>query len=208
MQQGGLQWCKLSSLPISGYFCIISAPTVNPAWLWKSQTASVIATCYARASTKAKKIQIRPDFGRSYRHLSFSKQPMKTGHSTLLCYIIPSLPHPVSAVYFRNRYRGKMLFWYSSMIYISQDSHTNLPPKLSYTNTSKLTWIKPLLKTIQSFFHFYLIPLFEDKKKKGKTPVYLAHEIIYCRLIHTYLPRYPSPFIINLCSYYQSNAYF
>ena len=45
----------LSSLPISGYFCIISAPTVTPAWLWKSQTASVIATCYARASTKAKK---------------------------------------------------------------------------------------------------------------------------------------------------------
>ena len=42
-------------LPISGYFCIISAPTVTPAWLWKSQTASVIATCYARASTKAKK---------------------------------------------------------------------------------------------------------------------------------------------------------
>ena len=45
----------LSSLPISGYFCIISAPTVTPAWLWKSQAASVIATCYARASTKAKK---------------------------------------------------------------------------------------------------------------------------------------------------------
>ena len=75
--------------------------------------------------------------------------------------------------------------------------------------TSKLTWIKPLLKTIQSVFNFYLIPLFEaEKKKKRKTPVYLAHEIIYCRLIHTYLPRYPSPFIINLCSYYQSNAYF
>ena len=45
----------LSSLPISGYFCIISAPTVTPAWLWKSQAASVIATCYASASTKAKK---------------------------------------------------------------------------------------------------------------------------------------------------------
>ena len=41
----------LSSLPISGYFYIISAPTVTPAWLWKSQAASVIATCYARAST-------------------------------------------------------------------------------------------------------------------------------------------------------------
>ena len=45
----------LSLLPISGYFCIISALTVTPAWLWKSQAASVIATCYARASTKAKK---------------------------------------------------------------------------------------------------------------------------------------------------------
>ena len=45
----------LSSLPILGYFCIISASTVTPAWLWKSQAASVITTCYARASTKAKK---------------------------------------------------------------------------------------------------------------------------------------------------------
>ena len=45
----------LSSLPISGYFCIISAPTVTPVWLWKRQAASVIATSYARASTKAKK---------------------------------------------------------------------------------------------------------------------------------------------------------
>ena len=45
----------LSSLPISGYFCIISAPSVTPAWLWKSQAASMIATCYACASTKAKK---------------------------------------------------------------------------------------------------------------------------------------------------------
>ena len=77
----------LSSSPISGYFCIISALTVTTAWLWKSQAASVIATCYARASTKAKKNLIRPDFSCSYRHLSFSKQPMKTGHSTLLCYI-------------------------------------------------------------------------------------------------------------------------
>ena len=59
----------LSSLPISGYFCVISAPTVTPVWLWKSQTASVIATCYARASTKAKKKLIRPDFSRSYRHI-------------------------------------------------------------------------------------------------------------------------------------------
>ena len=31
-----------------------------------------------------KKILIRPDFGRSYRHLSFSNSQWKTGHSTLL----------------------------------------------------------------------------------------------------------------------------
>ena len=36
----------LTSSPISGYFCIISAPTVIPAWRWKSQATSVIATCY------------------------------------------------------------------------------------------------------------------------------------------------------------------
>ena len=69
MHQGGLQWCAIFIAGF-GLFCIISAPTVAPAWLWKSQAASVIATCYARASTKAKKKKIkkRPDFGRSYRH--------------------------------------------------------------------------------------------------------------------------------------------
>ena len=46
------------------------------------------------------KINKKPDFGRSYRHLSFSKEPMKTGHSTLLCYIVPSLPHLVSSCYY------------------------------------------------------------------------------------------------------------
>ena len=46
---------QLSSLPISGYSCIILAPIETPAWLWKSQAASLIATCYALASTKAKK---------------------------------------------------------------------------------------------------------------------------------------------------------
>ena len=48
----------LSSSLISSYFCIISAPTVTPAWLWKSQVASLIAMCYARASTKAKKLSL------------------------------------------------------------------------------------------------------------------------------------------------------
>ena len=79
---------QLSSSPISGYFCIISALTETLAWLWKSQSASVIAMCYARASTKAKKkTLIRPDSGRSYRHLSFRNSQWKTGHSTLLNYI-------------------------------------------------------------------------------------------------------------------------
>ena len=65
--------------------CIISAPTETPAWLWKSQATSLIATCNARASTKAKKkkkiiiIIIWPDFGRSYTHLSFSKTNEKQG---------------------------------------------------------------------------------------------------------------------------------
>ena len=73
-------------------FCIISAPTATPAWLWKSQAASLITTCYARASTKA--INIRPDFGRYYRHLSFSNSQWKTGHFTLLYYIIPQVIWP------------------------------------------------------------------------------------------------------------------
>ena len=52
----------------------------------------VLRSCLYQSKEKINK---KPDFGRSYRHLSFSKQPMKTGHSTLLCYIIPSLPHPL-----------------------------------------------------------------------------------------------------------------
>ena len=102
---------QLSSLPISGYFCIISAPTVTPAWLWKSQAASVIATCYARASTIANK---NLNKGRTSAVLidicPLVNSQWKQGIPHSLLYIIPSLPHPVSAVYFRNRYRGKMLF--------------------------------------------------------------------------------------------------
>ena len=51
----GLQWCTVFIADFV-FFYIISAPTETPAWLWKSQAASLIATCYARASTKAKKI--------------------------------------------------------------------------------------------------------------------------------------------------------
>ena len=50
----GLQWYTVFIADF-GFFCIISAPTETPAWLWKSQATSLIATCYARASTKAKK---------------------------------------------------------------------------------------------------------------------------------------------------------
>ena len=126
-------------------FCITSAPTETPAWLKKSQAASLIATCYARASTKAK--TIRPDFGLSYRHLSFSNSQWKTGYFTLLYYIIPSLLHPVSADYFWIRYRGKMVFLILVHVH---DLHFNKTytyptPNLSDTNTSKLTWNKPLL---------------------------------------------------------------
>ena len=79
-----------------------------------------------------------------YRHLSFSQ--WKIGHFTLLCYIIPSLPHPVSADYFRIRYRGKMVVLILVHVH---DLHFNKTytyptPNLSYTNTSKLTWNKPL----------------------------------------------------------------
>ena len=141
----GLQWCTVFITDF-GFFCIILAPTATPAWLWKSQAASLIATCYACASTKAI-IIIGPDFGRSYRHLSFSNSQWKTGHFTLLYYIIPSLPHLVSTDYFQIQYRGKMVFLILVHIH---DLHFNKTytyptPNLSYTNTSKLTWNKPLL---------------------------------------------------------------
>ena len=98
-------------------------------------------------SKKKKIITIRPDFGRSYRHLSFSNSQWKTGHFTHLYYIIPSLPHPVSADYFRIRYRGKMVFLILVNIHDLHfnKNYTHLTPNLSYTNTSKLTWNKPLL---------------------------------------------------------------
>ena len=111
---------------------------------WKSQATSLIATCYARASAKSIKI-VRQDFSHSYRHLSFSNSQWKTGHFTLLYDIIPSLPHPISADYFQIQYRGKMVF-----LILVHDLHFNKTytyptPNLSNTNTSKLTWNKPLL---------------------------------------------------------------
>ena len=110
------------------------------------------------------------------------------------------------ADYFRIRYRGKMVF-----LILVHDLHltrlTHIPPQknLSYTNTSKLTWNKPLLLL---FSQSLTLTIIQSQKKKGKTPIYLAHEIICYRLTHTYLPRSPSLFVNNLCSYSQSNAYF
>ena len=94
---------QLSSSPILGYFCIISAPTETPAWLWKSQAASSIATCNARVSTKAKKIKNKTNSNKAGLRLFLytsvlQQQPMKNrAFHTPLLYIIPSLPHPVSA---------------------------------------------------------------------------------------------------------------
>ena len=122
---------QLSSSPILGYFCIISAPTETPAWLWKSQAAASIATCYARASTKAKnsnKTGLRPFLYTSV----LQQQPMKNrAFHTPLLYIIPSLPHPVSADYFWIRYRGKMVF--SILVHVHELHLTRLtqnPPQI------------------------------------------------------------------------------
>ena len=126
MHQGGLQWCAVFIADFGLFLHHIGSDS-NPDMTLKEPSrlrdCDVLRSCLHQSKEKI----IRPDFGRSYRHLSFSKQPMKTGHSTLLCYIIPSLPHPVSPGYFRNRYRGKMLFWYSSvsMIYTSLDLYWN-----------------------------------------------------------------------------------
>ena len=48
----GPQWCTVFIADF-GFFCIISAPTETPAWFWMSQATSLIAACYARASTSA-----------------------------------------------------------------------------------------------------------------------------------------------------------
>ena len=104
----------------------------------------VLRSCLYQSKKKKK---IRPDFGRSYRHLSFSNSQWKTGHFTLLYYIIPSLPHLVSADYFQIRYRGKMVFLILVHVHDLHfnKTYTYSTLNLSYTNTSKLTWNKPLL---------------------------------------------------------------
>ena len=100
---------QLSSSPISGYFCIISAPTETPTWLWKSQAASSTATCYARASTKAKKNSNKAGLRLFLYTSALQQQPMKNrAFHTPLLYIIPSLLHPVSADYFQPRSKS---FW-------------------------------------------------------------------------------------------------
>ena len=128
---------QLSSSPISGYFCIISAPTETPAWLWKSRAASSIATGYARASTKAKK---KPFLYTSV----LQQQPMKNrAFHTPLLYIIPSLPHFVSADYFRIRYRGKMVF--SILVHVHE------------LHSTRLTQIPPQIYPILIFPNCYIL---------------------------------------------------
>ena len=129
-------------------FCILSAPTETP----RHDSGRAKPPPWSRRAMlvplpKQKRKIIRPDFSRSYRHLSFSNSQWKTGHFTLLYYIIPSLPHPVSADYSRIRYRGKMVFLilvHVHDLYFNK-TYTYPTPNLSYTNTSKLTWNKPLL---------------------------------------------------------------
>ena len=136
MHQGGLQWCAVFIADFGLFLHHISSDS-NPGLTLKEPSRlhdrDVLRSCLYQSKEKKNNIK-RPDFGRSYRHLSFSKQPMKTGHSTLLCYITPSLPHPVSPGYFRNRYRGKMLFQYSSlsMIYTSLDLHESPAKSVLY----------------------------------------------------------------------------
>ena len=81
---------------------------------------------------------VRPDFGRSYRHLSFSNSQWKTGHFTLLYYIIPSLPHPVSAAYSRSRYRGKMVFLVLGHVLDLHFNKTYTYPTPNLSNISKI----------------------------------------------------------------------
>ena len=125
MHQGGLQGCAVFIADFGLFLHHIGSDS-NPGMTLEEPSRlrdrDVLRSCLYQS--KEKKI-IRADFGRFYKHLSFRKQPMKTGHSTLLYYIIPSLPHPVLPGNFRNRYQGKMLFWYSSvsMIYTSLDLH-------------------------------------------------------------------------------------
>ena len=83
---------------------------------------------------------------------------------TPLLYIIPSLPHPVSADYFRIRYRGKMVNIY---IYIyklnyeskeSRDKVANVPSEERINNKSTRKYFStntlfPRLKTILEAFN-------------------------------------------------------
>ena len=91
MHQGGLQWCAVFIADFGLFLHHISSDS-NPGLTLKEPSRlrdrDVLRSCLYQSKEKINK---KPDFGRSYKHLSFSKQPMKTRHSTLLCYIIPSL---------------------------------------------------------------------------------------------------------------------
>ena len=90
MHQGGLQWCAVFIADFGLFLHHISFDS-NPGLTLKEPSRlrdrDVLGSCLYQSKEKINK---KPDFGRSYRHLSFSKQPMKTGHSTLPCYIFTS----------------------------------------------------------------------------------------------------------------------
>ena len=84
MHQGGLQWCAVFIADFGLFLHHISSDS-NPGLTLKEPSRlrdrDVLCSCLYQSKEKINK---KPDFGRSYRHLSFSKQPMKTGHLNLL----------------------------------------------------------------------------------------------------------------------------
>ena len=141
----GPQWCTVFIADFGVFLHHIGSDS-NPGMTLEKPSHLLDSDVLRSCLYQSNKI-VRPDFGRSYRHLSFCNSQWKTGHFTLLYYIIPSLPHPVSADYFRIRYRGKMVFLLLVHVHELHFNKTYTYPthNLPYTNTSKLTWNKPLL---------------------------------------------------------------
>ena len=96
MHQGGLQGCAVFIADFGLFLHHIGSDS-NPGITLEEpnrlRDRNVLRSCLYQSKEKI----IRPDFGRSYRHLSFSKQPMKTGYSTLLCYILHNYKYESSA---------------------------------------------------------------------------------------------------------------
>ena len=79
MHQAGLLWCTVFIADFGLFSAFISAPIVTLGMILEEPSRlrdrDVLRSCLYQS--KKKKILIRMDFGRSYRHLSFSKQPME-----------------------------------------------------------------------------------------------------------------------------------